>query len=48
MNEILNEEFTVSESFLRQSEIMKQILNKMFSDIRDDTEVNKYFYFEIN
>ena len=39
MNEISNEELNFSESFLKQTEILKQILNKMFSDMRDDTEV---------
>lgn len=38
INEISNEQLGLTESFLRQNEILKQILNKMLSDIRDDIE----------
>ena len=38
INEISNEKISFGESFLRQNEILKQILNKMLSDIRDDIE----------
>jgi len=38
INEISNEQLSFTESFLRQNEILKQILNKMLSDIRDDIE----------
>lgn len=38
INDISNEQLSFTESFLRQNEILKQILNKMLSDIRDDIE----------
>lgn len=38
ISEISNEQMGMTESFLRQSEILKQILTKMLSDIRDDIE----------
>jgi len=38
ISDISNEQMSVTESFLRQSEILKQILSKMLSDIKDDIE----------
>ena len=38
ISDISNEQMSMTESFLRQNEILKQILTKMLSDIRDDIE----------